>query len=188
MSIFEYLMVLLSVVLSLGLVHILNGLTSLFHNRKRVQWSVVYVLWIVEVMILHFDFWQYTWEFSDQVSFRHIHIVMMFLLASAIYLTASVLVRTMPEDAVIDLSESWESVRHEFLAVYIGYLVLVLILNAMLMEWRAMLWMSGVYVVPFILLGALAFFISNRWVQLMAIVGIVAMDLARYAFVATSIG
>lgn len=113
----------------------------------------------------------------------------MFLMVSAIYLTASSLVVTPEGEDEINLLTSWENVRREFLAIYMVYLGLVLVLNVISYnDWQSLLWESAVYVMPFILLAALAFFVRHPRVQLVAIGGILAMDLWRYIFVHPSIG
>ncbi len=188
MSIFDYLMVLLSVVLSLGLVHLLNGIASLFHSRTRVLWSSVYLLWMVEVLILHFDFWVYTWSMNARTEYTVGEIGLVFLLVSAIYLTATALVPKFPARGTINLYVTWQRIRIEFLAVYLAYLGLILVLNLISFRtWEAMMMNNLFYVFPYIILAGLALAFPNKHVQRLAVGIIVALDLFRYIFVQPSI-
>lgn len=68
MSEFEYVMVLVSIVIALAIAHLLNALASSFHrfrgHGEPIRLEAVYLLWIGFVMIWLVSFWW--WEFKFQ--------------------------------------------------------------------------------------------------------------------------
>ena len=51
MGVFEYLGVLLSVIMGLGVTHILAGLSKVIHHRKTFKSYWVHTLWCINVLI-----------------------------------------------------------------------------------------------------------------------------------------
>ena len=57
MSIFEYFLVLFSVVLSLGLTHLATGMGELIRARRLVKWSLPHLLWVALTITSTMDLW-----------------------------------------------------------------------------------------------------------------------------------
>ena len=57
MQIFDYVMLLVSVVLSLGLARLLETHARLVKRGTAVKWSAVYVAWLLILAAMHVDLW-----------------------------------------------------------------------------------------------------------------------------------
>lgn len=62
MTPFEYVIVLISVILGLGITTILTGVAELIKNMKPVRLYTPYVVWIVIIFVLHFQEWWLSYQ------------------------------------------------------------------------------------------------------------------------------
>jgi hypothetical protein len=62
MTPFEYVIVLISVILGLGITTILTGVAELIKNTKPVRLYAPYILWIVIIFVLHFQEWWLSYQ------------------------------------------------------------------------------------------------------------------------------
>jgi hypothetical protein len=92
MSLFEYLGVLLSVVMGLGLTHLLIGFSKTVHHRDELKVYWVHVAWAVNIIIYIVGIWwgMFWWSGLDAWSFLEflfviLYSVVLFLLASLLY-------------------------------------------------------------------------------------------------------
>jgi hypothetical protein len=65
MSAFEYVTVLISIILGLGITQILTGIADLIHQSNRVKVYWPHVLWVFIVLVLHVQEWWVTFELKD---------------------------------------------------------------------------------------------------------------------------
>ena len=68
MTLFEYLSVLVSIILSFGIIRLLQGLPVVF---KREGGYVIQGLWVVIVLWLHIHVWWVLWSYSEDVAWSY---------------------------------------------------------------------------------------------------------------------
>ena len=115
MSIFDYVMILLSVVISLGLAKLLENHAHLIKHGKRVTWSAVYLGWLVIMVLAEIDTWASLWQVHTNARWTALDIGLS-LLAAALLFYASIL--STPEtmgDEPIDLWDFHLTNRHRYL-------------------------------------------------------------------------
>lgn len=69
-SAFEYVTVLISIVLGLGITQILTSVADLYHKSERVTLYWPHVLWILFVLVLHVQEWWVTYELKSFEQWR----------------------------------------------------------------------------------------------------------------------
>jgi hypothetical protein len=70
MTPFEYVSVLISIILGLGITQIVTGLADLIHQWDRVKVYWPHLLWIFLIFFLHIQEWWATYELKDFDSWR----------------------------------------------------------------------------------------------------------------------
>ncbi len=70
MTPFEYVSVLISIILGLGITQIVTGLADLIHQWDRVKIYWPHLLWIFLIFFLHIQEWWATYELKDFDSWR----------------------------------------------------------------------------------------------------------------------
>ena len=91
MSVFEYLGVILSVIMGLGLTHILAGVSKTIHHRKTVKPYWVHTLWAFNILLYIVVIWWGMFWWSSQQDWLFFQFLMLILYATILFLLASLL-------------------------------------------------------------------------------------------------
>ncbi len=121
---FEYLTVLVSVVVGLSLTHFLTALIRIVHNRDSVRPYWVHLLWSLSIMLWTISFWWFTFAMSDVqrwslglFAFVMLYAVMLYVLMALLF----------PED--IDPDEDHQSLFFENKTWFFSTLLLFLVID-----------------------------------------------------------
>lgn len=92
MTPFEYVTVLISIILGLGITQIMTGIADIIHqwNKMKLYWP--HLLWILLVFIMHIHEWWYTYDLKTHESwyilsfiFINLYPIMLFVLARLMF-------------------------------------------------------------------------------------------------------
>ena len=65
MDVFNYIAAAVSVVIGLGLTYLLDDVSKLVQNRKRIRPYWVHSVWVLITILLHFQMWWGFWRFHE---------------------------------------------------------------------------------------------------------------------------
>jgi hypothetical protein len=116
-DVFEYVAVMVTVVLALGLSHLLTALASMLVHPERVRLYWVHSVWILSILALHLQAWLVLWTRRHQPEFPFSQVTMMLAAAALIFVTARVLVPEASSRNVVDLREHFFQIRRPFFAI-----------------------------------------------------------------------
>ena len=92
MGVFEYLGVLISVIMGLGITHLATGATKLIQHRDQVRFYLPHALWTVNILVLILLTWwgMFWWSsheqwFAYEYLFITLYAVVLFFLAAMLY-------------------------------------------------------------------------------------------------------
>jgi hypothetical protein len=122
----EYLSVLVSIVVGLGISHVLSGVGNLLVDRLRVRFWWVWGVAVLMVFLAHVQFWWGTFSVAATVSANFFAFLFFLLTPIALYLAAVVLLPDFEGEGEIDL-------RAHFLANhrwFFAFIAAVPLLNA----------------------------------------------------------
>jgi MFS superfamily sulfate permease-like transporter len=73
MSPFEYVVVLVSIIIGLGITLVLTGIAQLLREEQRVKLFWPYLIWIGLVFVMHIHEWWITYQLKSTLrgGFRH---------------------------------------------------------------------------------------------------------------------
>lgn len=91
MGVFEYLGVLLSVIVGLGVTHVLAGLSKTVHHRNTVRFYWVHALWALNILIYIIIIWWGMFWWSGQQEWSFFQFLLLTLYAIVLFLAASLL-------------------------------------------------------------------------------------------------
>jgi hypothetical protein len=139
MSPFEYVTVLISIILGLGITQIVTGVADLIHQWERVKVYWPHLLWIILVFILHIQEWWATYEFRQFSSWRLPTFLFVILYPINLFILARILFPFGFTEGLIDLRRFYyENFRKFFLWASIlpvlAFLNEVLIVNSPVAE------------------------------------------------------
>jgi len=116
MDLFEFILIVTSVIYALALAQILSGISRLAQSNAAIRWSAPHALWIVTVFLNIFTVWWAGWEFRS-VAWTFPTFLYMVIVPTAIYFSCALLLPQSADAAEIDLEAHFYRVRKVFLLV-----------------------------------------------------------------------
>ena len=116
MTSFEYVSVLLSIVISIALARILTGVARMVRNGV-VNFSIPLSQWIGFCLFLCVDHWFQIWRLHDNSDWSLAFVLQLLLQASLIFLASHLVVPSNSGDRPVDMSEFFDASRRKFMGV-----------------------------------------------------------------------
>ena len=91
MSLFEFIMVMVSIVLGFSLASMLTGLARLVRHPGGVKLYLPFCIWLVNLLLLHFLLWWSFWDVRG-VDWNYARFLMAILQPLAIFLITTILI------------------------------------------------------------------------------------------------
>ena len=123
MSIFEYLMVMVSIILGLSITQVLRGLSKIARSRER---STVVTVYGIFLFALHVQVWWALWDLSVVPEWNFLFFLLLISLPSVLFATTELLF-PMATTAETNWKAHYESVRKWFLSVLAFWSFLALV-------------------------------------------------------------
>jgi len=117
---FDYISVLLSIVLSLALAHVLASAAHIIQHGLR-RWSALLAFWIAMIAYMVVDFWLSVWHLHEQDAWSLPFILFLLVQVSLIYVAARIATPEAQPGEPIDMVAHFEATRRrlfEVLGVY----------------------------------------------------------------------
>lgn len=165
MALFEYVMLLVSVVLSLGIARVLESHAHLLKLGGEVRWSWTYLLWLLLIFLSHIDLWGSLWFLRAAPVWTLPSLLATILAAMALFYAAVLSAPERVPGEPIDLWDFHMANRHRYIGALAAYLILGTILNSFVLggDFAAA---NVTAALPGLALFAVALFVRNRWVQI----------------------
>lgn len=114
MTPFEYLSVLLSIILGLAITQILQGYRALLLARHNVTRHWPALIWSVLILLFAAQSWWSSFGLEDFAEWRFDTFIVILLQMSLIYMMAALVLPDVPPDHKIDLASHYEAQRRPF--------------------------------------------------------------------------
>jgi hypothetical protein len=118
LSLFEFIVGMISVILALAIAQLFIGIADLLQNRNRVRFFLPHTLWNINLFLLTFVHWWSLWTFRD-LSWNFAMFFYSLLGPSLIFFAATIVNPRNISRESIDLQEHYFSSRQLFLIVMI---------------------------------------------------------------------
>jgi hypothetical protein len=126
---FNYLLVIIGIILGLGITHLLAGLVEYLQHRERITWSCPQLVWLVVLFLMQVQYW-YVMFSVGQLGNDFGRYLAALIFPTCLYLASGVLVPRVPPEGTypgkFDLRARYEANRRWFFAFCIvGMLALI---------------------------------------------------------------
>src|SRR3712207_1485139 len=125
MDAFGYISVIFSVVIGLGLSHLLTGFVELVKARRRVRFYWVHLLWVALTFVGHIFLWWSMWNLRLLRDWDFFSFLLVLLAPVLLYAAASFLIPKLEPDASIDLREYFYENRPAFFGINAAFTALM---------------------------------------------------------------
>jgi hypothetical protein len=120
-SAFEHLSVLISIVIGMGLAHLLISVQRLVQARDRVSSYWLSVLWTVLIFVTLIEWWWASFSFRDRQDWNFFYFLFILMSPISLYLAAAFVLPWAEDGRIYDLRDYYYSTRKFFfLLVAIG--------------------------------------------------------------------
>ena len=180
MSIFEFISVMVSIVLGLSFAQLLLTVSRFARNSSRVKAYLPHTIWLANLVLWHFLMWWSFWDYRN-VEWNYGRFLVITLEPLLLFLTTSIAAPKKFDTELIDNQENFFEVRHWFFLSFIALQVLSMV-DGQLVFGSEPLWV--VYRIPQLVVltvMVLGFLMPRHWAQqLSAWTVFLALLLASY--------
>jgi hypothetical protein len=180
MSPFEFVAAFFSVVIGLGISHMLSALSDLIEARDRVRTYWVQSLWAVTVLLLLIHGWWGMWDLRSAPHWTYVSFIITVAFLSALYLSSTLIFPRVNETGPVDLEFHFESIRPIFLTFIAADFALAVLVNYSLFKspLRSQFVIGPALAVVFCLIGARTARRRYHWVLVVLVAGAVVSVMA----------
>ena len=129
MSPFEFVAAFFSVVLGLGVAHLLGGISALLEARDRVRSYWVHSVWTLAIILLLIHSWWGMWSLKAAPAWSYPAFLCFVAYLIALYLISTLLLPRVAEAGPIDLGAHFDKIRPVFLIFVAAVFALGTVLN-----------------------------------------------------------
>ena len=137
MTPFEYVSVLLSVVVSLALAHLLIGITRIIKAGVS-RWSTPMVGWIGFMIFLCIDYWFSVWAARNDPVWSLGFVCFLLMVSAVLFVSCWLIVPEIEVKEPADLATHYAAIRRKFLIGLLAYVVLGQLANLGLAGFQSM--------------------------------------------------
>ena len=129
MTSFEYLSVLISNVLALGVTHLITGLSSILRSEGKVRLCWIQLTWSLVVLAFQISVWWAYWDLRHREDWSLFQFSSLLVLPGLTYLAARIIMPDVIRDDSYDLRAHFDQVRQEFFSILTLALLFALLLR-----------------------------------------------------------
>ncbi len=137
-SAFEYVSILVSIILGLGITQILSSFSDLLYHYKEVKFYWPHTLWVLFILFLHIQDWFITYQLKDKLVWTLPELFFILLYPITLFITVKMLLPSNESDKGTDMKVYCRS-HYPVIFFILGIAVFISILfNVFLLEkaWR----------------------------------------------------
>ena len=154
MTIFEYLMVLVSIIMGLGMTQVLRGASRIARSKKRYSAVTIFTLLL---FYLYVQNWWAMWDLNEVVEWNQVYFSLIIIMVCSLF-AATELLLPMAASAETDWEQHYFSVRTWFYGTMVFFGVLATLQSRWLVDFSLMhpyrviqaiiisIWIVGVFV------------------------------------------
>ena len=160
MDLFEFILVITSVIFALAVAQILSGISRVAQTTATVRYYFPHSLWTLNLFLFIFLIWWASWEFRD-IEWTFPRYAYMLIAPTLLFFSCSLLVPQQLTDSNADLEEHFFRIRRPLFASYFLAALTVMIDGNLLSN--EPVWHNGRYAQAVVLAAAIwAYIATNR--------------------------
>ena len=126
MNFFEFVTVMVSIVLGVSLAQLLSGIAELIREETRIRTFLPHTLWTLALILIHPLIWWSTWDFHD-VEWNYLSFCTMLSVPLMLFFLSTLIMPKARGESVVSLEEHFYENRVWFLSIWIAFMAVVII-------------------------------------------------------------
>jgi len=161
MSKFEYLSVLISIIVGLGVSHLLSSAARMIQLRRTVRPHAPTFLWMIFLLLVQIQVWWVSFERSTRTEWQFFLFLLYLLIPVGAFLLSYLIVPDLQLGAQVDLRASFQENRRWLFGVLIG-VVIVSLLDEALEDARIPRDLDALFRLGFLAVASLGFMLRSE--------------------------
>ena len=158
-SAFEYVSILISIILGLGITQILSSIAESIHSSTKVKPYLPHTIWVVVILFMHIQEWFIIYELKEYPVWKLPTFLFILLYPIALFIITKLLFPLHISDDKIDLREYFLTNFSKIFYLFCLCIFLSISFNILIL--KAILWQQLLLLIPF----ALFFFIDSKKIK-----------------------
>ena len=134
MESFNYLSVLISIILGLAIAQVLQGVRGLVLTRSKVKLYTPTIVWAGMALLIAIQGWWASFSMHQQTNWNFLALLTIVLQATSVYMIAALILPDAKGDSTVDLREHYFAHRHWFFGAVLGSVVFSLLKEIVLYD------------------------------------------------------
>ena len=134
MESFNYLSVLISIILGLAIAQVLQGVRGLVLTRSKVKLYTPTIIWTGMALLIPIHEWWASFSMHQRASWNFLGLLTVILQATSIYMIAALILPDAKGDTTVDLREHYFAHRHWFFGAVLSSVVFSLLKELLLYD------------------------------------------------------
>jgi hypothetical protein len=131
---FEYVTILVSIILGLGITKILSSLAELLYDFKKVSFFWVHTIWVILILYIHVQEWFILYELKGYPAWKLPVFLFILIYPITLFLAASMLFPVIDKNEEVDLKTFFSNNYKPLYFLFLICIVLSLIFNLWLLD------------------------------------------------------
>jgi hypothetical protein len=131
---FEYVTILVSIILGLGITKILSSLAELLYDFKKVRFFWVHTIWVILILYIHVQEWFILYELKGYPAWKLPVFLFILIYPITLFLAASMLFPVIDKNEEVDLKTFFSNNYKPLYFLFLICIVLSLIFNLWLLD------------------------------------------------------
>ena len=127
MESFNYLSVLISIILGLAIAQVLQGIRGLVLTRSKVKRYTPTIIWTGMALLIAIQSWWASFSMHQQANWNFLALLIIVLQATCVYMVAALVLPDAKGDNAVDLREHYFAHRHWFFGAVLAGIVFSLL-------------------------------------------------------------
>jgi hypothetical protein len=125
-DIFNFILVMVSLVLAIGVTHLVNGVAHLVRARERTRLEPLPLVWAASLFLVAAIYWWSLWDLRA-ATWRFHHFFYLLLAPTLLHVAASLLISSDPADLTDGSRAGFERIRVPFMLVMTAFSIIVML-------------------------------------------------------------
>jgi len=118
MSLFEFIVGMISVIFALAVARLFSGISELIQNRSNIRFAIVHAVWVLNLFLLTFLHWWTLWAFRG-LDWNFLMFFYSLIGPSLMFFASTMISPRFHSEQAIDLSTYFLDIRKYFLSVFV---------------------------------------------------------------------
>jgi hypothetical protein len=133
-SVFEYISILISIILGLGITQLLSSFSDLLYDFKRVKFYWPHSIWIFFILFLQIQDWFITYQLKDKAIWQLSELMFLLLYPITLFTAAKMLMPTHEKEERFDMKSYFMSQAQMIFIILLISIALSILFNVLLLK------------------------------------------------------